>query len=60
MHEYPRTVAWLERRTGVVVVGVEGATGVVIRPGPEYALHEGDRVTLIGGVKELRDSIRLM
>ena len=60
MHEYPRTVAWLERRTGVVVVGVEGATGVVVRPGPEYTLREGDRVMLIGGVKELRDSIRLM
>ena len=34
MHEYPRTVAWLERQTGAVVVGVEGAGGVVVRPGP--------------------------
>jgi Trk K+ transport system NAD-binding subunit len=60
MHEYPRASGWLERRTGVVVVGVERAEGVVIRPGPEYLLREGDRVMLIGGVKELRRCIRLM
>ena len=60
MHEYPRTVGWLERRTGVVVVGVEGAEGVVVRPGPEHLFREGDRVMLIGGVKELRRCIRLM
>jgi Trk K+ transport system NAD-binding subunit len=60
MHEYSRTVAWLEGRTGAVVVGVEGTGGVEVRPGPGYAFREGDRVMLIGGVKELRHSIRLM
>jgi K+/H+ antiporter YhaU regulatory subunit KhtT len=60
MHEYPRTVGWLGRRTGVVVVGVEGVGGVAIRPGPDYLLREGDRVMLIGGVKELRRCIRMM
>lgn len=60
MHEYPQTVGWLEERTGAAVVGVEGAEGVLIRPGPGYAFREGDRVVLIGGVKELRRCIRLM
>jgi voltage-gated potassium channel len=60
MHGYPRTAGWLERRTGAVVVGVEGAESVVIRPGAEYLFREGDRVMLIGGVKELRRCIRLM
>lgn len=60
MHEYPRTVQWLEGRTGAVVVGVEGTWGVVVRPGPGYAFREGNRVMLIGGVKELKRSIRLM
>ncbi len=60
MRGYPRTVSWLERRTGAVVVGVEGAEGVVVRPGQEYEFHEGDRVMLIGGVKELRRCIRMM
>jgi voltage-gated potassium channel len=60
MHEQARTVAWLERRSGAVVVGVEGTGGVEVRPGPAYALREGDRVMLIGGVKELKRAIRLM
>jgi voltage-gated potassium channel Kch len=60
MHGYSRTVGWLARQTGVVVVGVEGEGGVVVRPDPGHALAEGDRVMLIGGVKELRDAIRLM
>ncbi|MEN6516886.1 MAG: NAD-binding protein [Methanospirillum sp.] len=60
MRGYPRTAGWLEGRTGAVVVGVEGAESVVVRPGPEYTFREGDRVMLIGGVKELRRCIRLM
>lgn len=55
-----RTVAWFERRSGAVVVGVEGAAGVEVRPGPDHLLREGDRVMLIGGVKELKRAIRLM
>ena len=60
MHGSTRTVAWLERRSGAVVVGVEGAAGAEVRPGPEHLLREGDRVMLIGGVKELKHAIRLM
>jgi voltage-gated potassium channel len=59
MREYPRTVGWLEAHTGVVVVGVEGEE-VQVRPGAGYTFREGDRVMLIGGVKELRRCIRLM
>ncbi len=60
MREGSRTVSWLERRSGSVVVGVEGSGGVEIRPGPDHVLREGDRVMLIGGVKELKRAIRLM
>lgn len=60
MHETRRTAGWLARQTGVVVVGIEGEGGVVVRPGPEHSFAEGDQVMLIGGVKELRDAIRLM
>ena len=55
-----RTVAWLERRSGAIVVGVEGAGDAVVRPGPDRLLSEGDLVMLVGGVKELKRAIRLM
>ena len=60
MREGSRTVAWLERQSGSIVVGVEGTGGVEVRPGPDHVLREGDRVMLIGGVKELKRAIRLM
>ena len=60
MREAHRTVAWLERRSGTVVVGIEGRDGAEVRPGPDRLLREGDRVMLIGGVKELKHAIRLM
>ena len=60
MRGYPRTVGWLEKLTGVVVIGIEGSGGVVVRPESTYTFREGDRVMLIGGVNELRRGIRLM
>lgn len=60
MRDYPGTVGELERRSGAVVVGVEGAERVLVRPQPGYVFREGDRVMLVGGVKELRRCIRLM
>jgi Trk K+ transport system NAD-binding subunit len=60
MHDSEHTVGWLERRTGAVVVGLEGASGVMVRPGPEQPFSEGDRLTLIGGVNELRRAVGMM
>ncbi len=55
-----RTVGWIERQTGALVVGVEGAAGAVVRPGPDVPVREGDRLTLIGGVNELRHAVEVV
>lgn len=48
------------RSRGSIVVGIEETGGGEVRPGPDHVLREGDRVMLIGGVKELKRAIRLM
>ena len=55
-----RTVGWIERQTGALVVGVEGVAGAVVRPGPDAPVREGDRLTLIGGVNELRHAVEVV
>lgn len=56
----PRTVGWLEGRGGVSVIGIEGTDRSVLRPAPDVVFTEGERLLLVGGVKELRRSLRLM
>ncbi|MGD9936800.1 MAG: TrkA family potassium uptake protein [Methanoregulaceae archaeon] len=56
----PRAVRWLEGRSGVSVIGIEGGTRSVLRPGPDEMFAAEDRLLLIGGVKELRRCLRLM
>ena len=55
-----RTVNWLERKSGVRVLGVEGLNRSLIRPNGEEPLLEGDKVILMGEVKMLKRCIQLM
>lgn len=56
----PRAVHWLEGRSGILVIAIEGSDRSVLKPGAEDMVLEGDRLLLVGGVKELRRSLRLI
>ena len=55
-----RPVRWLEERTGVTVIGVEGGDRSILLPGPLETFFEGDLLLLIGSVNELRRCLRMM
>ncbi len=59
-HHAGTTVGQLEKRTGVRIVGIEGAGRSVVRPGPGEAIHEGDSVIAVGGNGELRKLIHFI
>ncbi len=60
MKSHPRTVDWLERKSGVRVLGIEGSSRSLIHPNAEEPLLEGDKVILMGEVKMLKRCIQLM
>lgn len=60
MKSRSRTVNWLERKSGVRVLGVEGSTRSLIRPNGDEPLLDGDKVILMGEVKMLKRCIQLM
>lgn len=55
-----RTVSWLERKSGVRVLGIEGPIRSLIHPAGDEPLLEGDKVILMGEVKMLKRCIQLM
>ncbi|HOT94304.1 MAG TPA: NAD-binding protein [Methanoregulaceae archaeon] len=60
MRTNPRSVRWLESRTGTSVIGIEGTDRSILRPYHGELLREGDQIILVGGVKELRRALRLI
>jgi len=60
MKHAPATVGWLERRTGARVLGIEGPSRSVIRPGHEVVIEEGDAVIAMGDADTLRKLIHLI
>jgi Trk K+ transport system NAD-binding subunit len=56
-HHAGTTVGQLEKRTGVRIVGIEGAGRSVVRPGPGEVISEGDSVIAVGRNGELRKLI---
>ncbi len=60
MRETAMTVGTVERRTGVRVVGIEGADGSAIRPGFDDLIRPGDSVIAVGENAMLKRFIRLM
>ena len=60
MRHAPTTTGWLERRTGVRVLGIEGRARSVIRPGAKVPLESGDAVIAVGDVPAIRKFISLL
>lgn len=60
MHHVPTTVGWLEKRSGVRILGVEGEEHTVVRPGSDEPLHPGDAVIAVGDIPALKRFIGLL
>jgi Trk K+ transport system NAD-binding subunit len=54
------TVGSLEKRTGVRIVGIEGAGRSVVRPGPGEPVLEGDSVIAVGANEGLKKLIHFI
>jgi voltage-gated potassium channel len=57
---YPRPVRWFIRKTGVRVLGIEGADRSVVAPGPDEILTNDDSVIAVGNTEQLKKFIRLL
>jgi Trk K+ transport system NAD-binding subunit len=57
---YPNQLSWFIRKTGVRIIGIEGAGRSVVAPGPEEILTEGDAIIAIGNIEQLKKFIRLL
>jgi Trk K+ transport system NAD-binding subunit len=51
------TVGFLEGKTGVRIVGIDGPSRSVVRPAGKEPVLEGDSVIAVGGNRELRELI---
>lgn len=60
MKSRSRTVSWLEQKSGVRVLGIEGSNRSQVHPNGDEPLLEGDKVILMGEVKMLKRCIQLM
>ncbi len=49
-----RTVGWLEKKAHVTIVGIEGSTRSVVKPGPDDDLAVGDGLIAIGYSADLK------
>jgi len=54
------TVGWIEKKTGVKILGIEGITRSVIRPDAGETLVKGDSLIAMGTVRDLKRLIRLV
>lgn len=60
MHHTPTTVEWLERKSGVRVLGLESERHSVVMPGQNEPIYEGDAVIVLGDISQLKTFIRLL
>jgi K+ transport systems, NAD-binding component len=56
----PKNVDWIERKSGVRVIGIEGYTRSLVRPPPDTELMEGDSLLVTGDAVQLKKFIRLV
>jgi len=52
--EEPETVEWLERTTGVKVLGIEGMERSIVRPGPTDTIRGNDMLIAVGYPRDLK------
>lgn len=60
LHHISRTVEWVESKSGVKILGIEGITRSVIRPDGKETLMDGDSLIAMGTIKNLKRFIRLI
>lgn len=60
MHNTPSTVEWLEHKSGVRVLGLEGERHSVVMPESLEPIYEGDAVIVLGEISQLKTFIRLL
>lgn len=54
------SVSWVEKKSGVRVIGLEGSGRGRVRPAPEEHLVEGDSLIVTGNLDQLKRFIRLI
>jgi voltage-gated potassium channel len=55
-----KTTGWIEKRTRVRIIGIEGRSRSVVKPGPAELLCEGDSVIAVGNPVDLKMLIRIL
>ncbi len=60
MRNVPTTVGWLEKKSGVRILGIEGKDHSVIRPEDKEPLHLGDAIIAVGDIPALKRFIGLL
>jgi Trk K+ transport system NAD-binding subunit len=55
-----RTIGWVEGKAGVRIVGIEGKSRSVVKPGPAEILLDGDVVIAVGNHADLKLLIRTL
>jgi voltage-gated potassium channel len=60
MKNVPTTVAWLQRKSGVRILGIEGLERTVVRPKPDEPLLEGDSIIAVGDIQAIKKFISLV
>jgi voltage-gated potassium channel len=57
---YPNPLDWFIRKTGVRIIGIEGANRSVVSPRSDEILNEGDAVIAVGNTEQIKKFIRLL
>jgi Trk K+ transport system NAD-binding subunit len=55
-----KTTRWVEKKTGVRIIGIEGKSRSVVKPDPAETLREGDAVIAVGNPADLMRLIRIL
>jgi Trk K+ transport system NAD-binding subunit len=60
MKSTTRTVGWIEHKSRVRIIGIEGGGRSVVHPGAEEPVHEGDAVIAVGFPADLKRLIGIL
>lgn len=60
MKHAPTTTGWLEKKSGVRVLGIEGEARSVIRPAKTEPLESGDAIIAVGDIPAIKKFIDLL
>ncbi|HVP93976.1 MAG TPA: NAD-binding protein [Methanoregulaceae archaeon] len=52
-------IGWLEKKTGAMIIGMEGGSRAIVKPRPEEVMMEGDFLIATGTIDQLKKFIRL-